>query len=224
VEKNKTGLIVAVAIVATVAVIYFSLRKNPEVAVEPGTAGQTAASPAQPATMQTAQNQELKKGDMLAFTPGQSTGSPSQPAGSWFSLEVVKGFSTHIGLQPGPDGGIIVGKAQPASGSHPGIPEGKEMAGIDAPWAFFSSTGMHFTTGDGIKFIGNGQLDFSTWRWTWNGVKEISLGAGNTASFTWSGEPGKPFTLEYQTIIPSDVPGFGNKKYTLHLEGTVKRP
>ena len=222
--KNKTGLIVVVVIVAAVTVIYLSLRKNPEVAVESSTAGRSAASPAQPATMQKVQSQELKKGDVLVFTPGQSTGTPSQPQRSSFSLELVKGFSTHIGIQPGPDGGIVIGKAQPASGSHPGIPDGKEKAGIDAPWAFFSSTGMHYTAGDGIKYIGNGQLDFSALRWTWNGAQEINLGAANTASFKWSGEPGSPFMLEYQTIFPSDVPGFGNKTYTLHLEGIVKRP
>jgi hypothetical protein len=137
---------------------------------------------------------------------------------------LIKGFSTYIGLQPGSDGGIVIGKAQPASGSHPGVPDGKEKTGVDAPWVYFSSTGMHFTASNGINFIGSGQLDFSAWRWTWNGVQEIDLGVGKTASFNWSGESGKPFTLDYQTIIPSDVLGFGGKKYTLHLEGTVKRP
>lgn len=222
-EKSKTGLIVAVVIAALGAAAYLSFRKSPEVAVQSNAGGQTAASPAQAPAIP-AQSREVKKGDVLAFTPGQATGTPNKPQGSWFSLELMKGFATYIGLQPGPDGGIVIGKAQPASGSHPGVPDGKETASLDTPWAFFSSTGMHFTKGDGIKFIGSGQLDFSAWRWTWNGVQEIDMGAGKTASFNWSGEPGKPFTLEYQAIIPSDVPGFGGKTYTLHLEGTVKQP
>jgi hypothetical protein len=225
VEKSKTGLIVTtVVVVAIGAVAYLGLRKNTEVAVPSGAGDQTAVAPAQAPTIQTAKSSEVKKGEVLAFTPGQASGTPNQPPGSWFSLELMKGFSTYIGLQPGSDGGIVIGKAQPASGSHPGASDGKEKTSIDAPWVFFSSTGMHFTTGNGIKFIGSGQLDFSSWRWTWNGIQEIDLGAGKTASFNWSGEPGKPFTLEYQTIIPNNVPGFGGKKYTLHLEGTVKQP
>lgn len=223
-EKSKTGLIVAVVIAALGAAAYLSFRKSPEVAVESNAGGQTGAAPAQAPAIQAAQSHEVRNGDVLAFTPGQASGTPNKPQGSWFSLELMKGFATYIGLQPGPDGGIVIGKAQSASGSHPGVPDGKETASLDTPWAFFSSTGMHFTTGNGIKFIGNGQLDFSAWRWTWNGVQEINLGAGKTASFNWSGEPGKPFTLDYQAIIPSDVPGFGGKTYILHLEGTVKQP
>ena len=223
-EKSKTGLIVTVIVVVAIGIVaYLSLRKNTEVAVESKAGAQTAVTPAQAPTIQTAQSSEVKKGDVLAFTPGQASGTPNRPQGSWFNLELMKGFSTYIGLQPGPDGGIVIGKAQPASGSHPGVADGKEKASIDAPWVFFSSTGMHFTTGSGVKFIGSGQLDFSSWRWTWNGVQEIDLGAGKTASFNWSGESGKPFTLEYQTVIPGDVSGFGGKMYTLHLEGTVKR-
>ena len=223
-QKNKTGLIIASAIAALVVVLYFSFRAAPKQQTETVAVAPTAASPQGPRTILTAQSREVEKNDILAFTPGQPGGAAAPPAGSWFSLELVSGFSTYVGIQPGPDGGIVIGKAQPATGSHPGQPDGKEKAGIDTPWVFFGSTGMHFTSGSGIKFVGNGQLDFSGWRWTWNGVPEIDMGAGKIASFNWVGEPGKPFTLEYQTIIPkSDTPGFDGKKYTLHLEGVVKR-
>lgn len=230
-EKSKTGLIIAVVVVVLGVVLYRNFRnpsEAPEMDLEANAAGQPpAAAAAQappPPAAQAAQSREVGKGEVLAFSPGQAGGTATKPtAGSWFSLELVTGFSTYIGLQPGPDGGIVIGKAQPASGSHAGAPDGKEKVSVDAPWAFFGATGMHFTAANGIKFIGSGQLDFSAWRWTWNDVKEVNLGAGKTASFNWSGEPGKPFTLEYQTVIPSDMAGFGGKKYTLHLEGVVKR-
>lgn len=221
-QKNKAGLIIAVVVVLVIAV-YFSFRKSSEVRVETSPGSQTAVLPQAPGVNLTAQSHEVQKGEILAFSPGQLGAAASPPSGSWFSLELVTGFSTYVGIQPGPDGGIVIGKAQPASGSHPGVQDGKEMASVDTPWVFFGSTGMHFTVGDGIKFISSGQLDFSSWRWTWNGAQEINLGAGKTASFIWSGEPGQPFTLEYQAIFPSDTPGFGGKKYTLHLEGDVKR-
>ena len=223
-ENSKTGLMVAVVVVAVGVVAYLGLRKTDEVAVEPNANEQTVAAPVQAPAAPAAQSSEVKKGDVLAFTPGEASGTPNQPSGSWYSLEMMKGFSTYFGLKPGVDGGIVIGRAQPASGSHPGVADGTEKTGIDSPWVFFSSTGMHFTTGNGVKFSGSGQLDFSSWRWTWNGVEEIDMGAGKTAAFTWSGDFTKPFTLEYQTIIPATVPGFGGKKYTLHLEGSVKRP
>ena len=225
-QKNKAGLIVIAAVVALVVVVYLGFfRKSSQEHIAISEGGQTAVSPQESRTKITAQSGQLEKGDMLAFSPGQQGGATvAAPPGSWFGLELVKGFSTFVGLQPGPDGGIIIGKAQSASGSHSGIPDGKEVASVDTTWVFFGSTGMHFTTGNGIKFISSGQLDFSAWRWTWNGVPEINLGQGKTASFNWSGEYGKPFVLEYQAIVPSDVPGFGGKKYALHLEGAVKRP
>lgn len=220
-EKSRKGLIVASVVAAVVVVVYLSFRNSSEEQTKTSGASQT---PASSLTSLTAQSYKLEKGDVLEFSPGPPGGVASLPQGSWFSIEIVQGFITYFGLQHGPDGGITIGKAQPASGSHSGAPDGKEMAGVDTPWTFFNSTGMHFTVDGGIKFIDNGKLDFSAWRWTWSGMPEINLGAGKTAAFKWSGEPGKPFSLEYQTIMPSDVPGFGGKKYTLHLVGVVKRP
>ena len=109
VEKSKIGLIVAVVIVIG-AVAYLSFKKSPEVAVEPSADGQTAAAPGQASApvSQAVQSSEVKKGDVLAFTPGQASGTPNKPQGSWFSLELMKGFATYIGLQPGPDGGIFI--------------------------------------------------------------------------------------------------------------------
>lgn len=161
--------------------------------------------------------------DVLAFTPGPAGNGPTPPAGSWFGVELVPQMMVYTGLQAGPDGGIILGKPQKAAGSHAGGRNGKEAPGLDAPWVFFSSTGMHYTIGSGITRTGDGRLDFRAWRWTWNGIEEIDLGQGGFAKFTWSGKHGEPFQLDYSTTIPAgESSGFGGSKYILHLEGIVK--
>lgn len=164
-------------------------------------------------------------GDVLAFTPGPVGNSSTLPAGSWFAVELVPQMMVYTGLQPGPDGGIVIGKPQRASGSHAGDKNGSEAPGLDAPWVFFSCTGMHYTVGGGIVRTDAGSLDFKSWRWAWNGVEEINLGEGGQATFVWSGTYGEPFKLDYTATIPAGDPsGFGGSKYVLHLEGMVRPP
>ena len=138
--------------------------------------------------------------------------------GSWFSMD--KDFSGTVDITLGEvtpinqNQGIILGTAQPASGSHTGAPSGSESPSIDTPWLFFSSTGMHQTTSaitvlsdDGA---GNVALDFSGWGMTWNGISSMPLSAGidnGIASVTcyagaiptptWSGEWDDPTTMSW---------------------------
>lgn len=86
--------------------------------------------------------------------------------------------------------GIILGTAQPASGSHTGLPDGTETPGMDKPWVFVGSTGLHQTlagsggitiinnTGAGGNAANEVTLDFSAWTVSWNGIEVIPLGTG----------------------------------------------
>lgn len=117
--------------------------------------------------------------------PNCSYGAESSvTTGSFFTMDangngqIDPGETTLIG----PNDGITIGVLQSASGSHTGGPNGTENPGLDAPWAFFCNTGMHFTSGSPITVVNdNGtqkDLDFSGWRVTWSGIPEINMGGG----------------------------------------------
>ena len=77
--------------------------------------------------------------------------------------------------------GINLGTAQAATGSHSGPVDGSESPGIDAPWLFFSNTGMHYTNAptNVSNAVGNtAEIDFSGWNITWNGIAAINMGGG----------------------------------------------
>lgn len=216
--------IVIVVIAAIVGVMRMGGSEKPEnETMTPSVSTVAPAAAPAPLTI-IQQTKAAREADVLAFTPSQASGATAPTSGSWFSLELTHGFATYVGLQPGPQGGVVVGKAQASSVSHAGPPGGQEKPGMDMPWMFFGSTGMHYTVSPGIHFTKDNVLDFSTWRWTWNGIKEINMGGGKLASFRWSGKYGDPFTLDYSTLIPEGDPsGFGGRKYTLHMEGVVKQ-
>lgn len=110
----------------------------------------------------------------------------TQVSGSYFLMD-TNGSGTHCLrnegtlMAPGPDGGITIGTAQSASGSHTGIPNGSETAHIDAPWNFFGQTGMHFTSSPVSVVTDSGTtktLSFSGWNVTWSGIPAINMGGG----------------------------------------------
>jgi len=121
----------------------------------------------------------LTTGSVLEFNPGAITPDNTVISGSYFSLDTV------VQIPISMFDGIILGVAQPASGSHGGPPNGSETPAIDTPWNFKSNTGMHYTTSPIVVIDddvnGDGgftkTLDFSGWAITWNTVK-ISLGGG----------------------------------------------
>jgi len=153
-------------------------------------------------------------------------------ATSKFGMATPQGvLETSIGSHDG----IILGTAQPATGSHPGAPDGTESPGIDEPWDFFQQTGMSQTTAPVTLINGddtsNVTLDFSGWSVTWNGIADIPLGSG-----TWAANPdgqavmscasvcqeGDTFHLDYSATVPANDPsGFGGAQYSLSLDGTI---
>jgi len=183
----------------------------------------------------------LSSNALLAFDAGtQSCDSSTgicQVTGSYFGVDtnqdgVVSAYESQ-GISPGSDGGLLVGQAQIASGSHSGYPDGTEVAPFDAAWAFLGNTGMHqsltptnILSDDGM---GNVLLDFSGWGATWNGIPNINLGVAP------DGSPGvavvkcgvdcslgDSFSLDYSAVVPLDDPSnFGGVLWRIHLEGTV---
>lgn len=154
-------------------------------------------------------------------------------SGSFFGVETSPGSVTDTPIES--FNGIVLGTAQPASGSHFGPPDGSESPDIDNPWLFFGNTGMHqstipitIVTDDGAS---NVTLDFSGWSVTWAAIPSIPLGSG-----AWDGNPdgvaimtcantcegGDTYTIAYSaTVPPGDPSGFGGVRFNLQLEGTV---
>lgn len=173
---------------------------------------------------------------LLTFTSGQQVYENSILTGftgSYFSID----YNADGLVQDNEKGslvmnqGLILGLAQPTSGqSHGGAPTGTEITSIDEAFSFGGNTAMHNTvlpitifSDDGA---GNVVLDFTGWRWDWNGLEDID----------WSGDPNFPsdtgqaivscaidcglgdsYTLDYS----SHGPGISGSLYTFHLEGTV---
>jgi len=176
---------------------------------------------------------------VLAFEPGDDGGSPgSLPvSGSYFTMEVEVGNLLYTVIEPGPDGGLIIGREQPASGSHTGFPTGAENPGFTAPWVFFGNTGFDLTRNGGITGNPDGTLEFrNKYVVTWNYIPIINLGGSSQwpqdlgfATIKCTPAPcadGSSFVLDYAAHV-EDVPGqpesgFNNVPYGLHLEGTVR--
>lgn len=176
----------------------------------------------------------LTDGDTLEFVPADPQGSTN---GSYLGFEVGPGFFIYTSIES--FNGIIIGQEQPASGSHPGSPDGSEHPSIDVPWSFLANTGMLQTPvgSGGISVVsddGTGVfiLDFSALGFTWNGIANVPLG-GDPANPADTGlatlvcstpacATGNSYVLDYSTHVPFDDPsGLGGVLILVHLEGTV---
>jgi len=135
--------------------------------------------------------------------------------GSFFAMGTVK-----VGLNPGSDGGIVMGVTQPV-----------DTQPIDTPWIFFCNAGWHYTT-TAITVIDpdvnndggfTQSLDLSGWTVTWNGIPEINIGGVGTITCSLADcAAGSTYALDYATLIPSSPDhGFGGTPYTLALRGTI---
>jgi hypothetical protein len=164
-------------------------------------------------------------------------------SGSYFGMELTLGKPTITDISAGADGGIILGAEQVAAGSHGGSPAGTEVTGIDQPWLFASSTGMHYTTNGGIEpnTTGTpgdgtyGTLNFNNrWFVTWNQIPAINMGGSSQDAAAIKGKAGiacnnprpcgngSSYVLTYSAHVPAGDPsGFGGVPYSLHLVGHV---
>lgn len=174
---------------------------------------------------------------LLQFEPGIPTPDQSiKPQKSYFSMQVSASTLIYTAMEPGPDGGFVIGYDQPASGSHTSSPNGTEQPGFSAPWVFFTNTGFDLTRNGGITGNPDGTLDFfNKYVVTWNGIPTINLGGSSQfpedlgfATIVCSDKPcqnGSTFTLDYaahvEDVAGLPASGFNGVPYTLHLEGTV---
>lgn len=126
--------------------------------------------------------------------------------------------------------GFIYGLSTPAGASHGGAIANGDNNDVTAPWFFFSNTGSDFlkTPATCIDAACT-QLDFSGWRVTWNGIPEINMGSGawggytdGVANFSWDGNIGSTYTLQYRATVPlGDPSNFGGVQYELYLTGVA---
>lgn len=131
--------------------------------------------------------------------------------------------------------GIVLGTTQSATGDHAGAIDGAESPNIDLPWEYYGSTGMHSTVSPSNVLSAGGNtasVDFSGWRWNWNGLTGgVPMGGG-----AWDGNPngvalitcgadcgnGDTYTLHYSATVPvGDPSSLGGFQYRLTLQGTV---
>lgn len=170
----------------------------------------------------------LVDGVILQFDPAASGGTTQPTSGAWWGLE----FSSATVYTPlASFEGIILGSAQPATGSHSGIPNGTENPTITEPWVSSGSTGMHHSTTpiSVINSSGNtATLDFSGFGITWNAIPDISL-SGYPANYPSElgiatvtcgvdCSIGDSYVLNYAA---HEVPEVGGQLHTIHLEGVI---
>lgn len=149
---------------------------------------------------------------------------------------------------------IVIGVTSVATGSHNGSNNGTESPASDIWEFFGNTGMDYSDVAAAEVITGTTSntrkwLDFSGWTVTWNGIADIPMNAGpwtpgnTTASctFFYNGgagiarircpspatdcSNGVAFDLDYCATVPiGDPSGFGNVKYQLHLEGTVRIP
>jgi len=177
---------------------------------------------------------------VLQFDAGVTSTYGKVTEGSYFGMDlsgdgIVKRTERTAISQ---NAGLAIGRAQDASGSHIGDPDGTEAPGIDNAWGFFGNTGLTYTISPTYPLTddeeGNVTLDFSGFGVTWNGIPRIDM-----SNNPWEGnEPGvailtcavdclegEAYTLEYSaTVPPGDPSEFGGVKYNYFLTGTIAIP
>jgi len=181
----------------------------------------------------------LGVGDTLLISPAitQSSyyGTPIVSSGSYFSMDTngdgIFRDNEKIGINPGDDGGIVIGKVQPADINQNSCTSTINSGLIDEPWCFFGNAGAHQTLDRPITVNADGTLDFTGWSVTWNMIPVVNLGGapdlGDTgmATITCSTPAcatGDSYVLDYTAHVPlGDPSGFGGIYYGLHLEGFI---
>lgn len=203
----------------------------------------------------------LTSSSVLSFDPGiiacilNDCSLGTNVVGSWFSMDAT-GDSNIQSFEKVPitrHDGIRIGFASTATGSHTAPPFGAannytsessgitEHPGVDEPWGYFGSTGMHFLSSPVTVLSDEGSkkfLDLSGWTVTWNGIPAITMdsGAWNFGTNFFNGGNGvaritcstsscsttSTFVLDYFATVPRDgKTSFGGVQYSLHLEGQI---
>jgi hypothetical protein len=164
----------------------------------------------------------------LLFDPAQP-GTTPPATGSWFNVE-SSGYIPISSFQ----GMALEYFAQPAYGSHNGVPDGSESPSIDQPHSFLGNTGMWSSVSPITILSASGNtasLDFSGLRWSWNGldnaypVVESSLGDTGIATVVCAVNcnPGDSYVLDYTGHFALGT-AFSGYSIQIHLEGVISTP
>jgi len=136
--------------------------------------------------------------------------------GSYFALDTngdgIFQQQERVAIYPGPDGGIVLGALQPGPG-------------IDEPWLFANSLGMHQTTSIPVTQNPDGTLDFSGWEVSFSGTT-IPLDNTASATVTCGGSASlcsvnDAYQIDYTSTVGYPFTGL---RYQLHLENIENTP
>lgn len=161
----------------------------------------------------------LNNGDVLTITAGTGTtssyGAVTVTGGSFFRMVGVNAAVVSEGTT-----GIVIGAANTAPGE------------INAPWTFGGAPGTDTVTTAITGGTVTG-LDMSGWTVNWNGevisMAGAAWGAGfsdNIGNFTWDGNYGSAYTLQFRTTIQGatgGAAGFNGVQYALNYQGFVQQ-
>ena len=163
-------------------------------------------------------------------TPPDCVAGAPVPQSNFFAMDNdgsgVWEDAERVALDPGTDGGIVLGATQgfgTSTGTGPTLVI-TAPGGIDAGWGFFGSAGWHTQAGtlavatdDGA---GSVTLDMTGWNVHWNdGDIDMGQGAAAVVSCGVDCAVGDTFTMDYDAVVPSG--SFIGVAYQLHLSGTI---
>lgn len=168
--------------------------------------------------------------------------------GSCFGMELAPGLVSWIDVNPGTDGGLIIGKNQ-ASGGQDLSQSSSTPGEVTATWSFLGVYGTYSTPAGTTNIFSDtscagasciGQTELRSWNWVWNGFSAPFASANGCLStncsadqlagifvteWTTGSSAGSPYTLKYSTVIPDNDPsGFGGVRYNLILKGSKIPP
>ena len=184
-----------------------------------------------------AQAATLNTGDVLTISAGVTIPNPSGYAssvvsGSYFGIDIdgdgIVADNEKIALEQGTTG-LVIGVSTSPGASHAGAPTAGDTNAIDAPWFYSGNTGSDYVTTPVTGSTETG-LDMSGWHVTWNGTQmsastAYTWGSGylpGVGNFSWDGNYGNAYTLDYHGIFPPADPScFCQTNYALHLTGIV---
>ena len=139
------------------------------------------------------------------------------PSGNYFAMDNdgsgVWEDGERVGIEAGPDGGILLGVDQSAFPS------------IDATWGFFGNPGNHVQAGtlSVASAAGNSAtINMTGWTVMWGAPQApIDMGQGADAIVTCGVDcgVGDSFVLDYNAVVPSG--GFAGVAYQFHISGTI---
>ena len=147
--------------------------------------------------------------------------------GSCFGMEIITGLWVWTMLEPGTDGGIVVGANQLSGGQEAGPSATITTPGdMTAAWTFFSSYGTFFADNSLNVFSdtsNSGETALNNFNVAWEGAV-VPMGNGVVNVYTISSLDSS-YLLDYTAVVPEGDPsGFGGMNFRLVARGLITTP